>query len=227
MPVKKRYAKRPRRKRKKRRSYNAPAVSVVRNVFGMPDLLSTRLRLNQRFTLTGTSGVVDTDVWRGNSLYDPYNPAAASPQPQFFDQLSAIYNRYRVVGSSVKVTFVNDDDVAIEAVVYPSISATPVTLIEDARSQSRARSGIVGGKGSNQFKILKTYSSTAQTRGVSQTAVKTDDDYTAAINTNPTRTWYWVVFGQAMDQASTWTLDCNIEMIFYCTMEKKNNVDQS
>jgi len=63
------------------------------------------LPYQQIVTLTSNNSV-NTAVavaWRVNSLFDPYYPVLATPQPRFFDTLSALYNNYRVWKTTWKV----------------------------------------------------------------------------------------------------------------------------
>lgn len=66
----------------------------------------THLHYADEFDITLTSGSLYNYVFNSNSLYDP-DSTGTGHQPLGFDQFSAMYSRYRVLGVQYRVTFGN------------------------------------------------------------------------------------------------------------------------
>jgi len=87
--------------------------------------------------ITSGSGALSYYTWSCNSLYDP-NVTGIGHQPMYFDQLSALYDHYVVIGSRIKIivtpannlqpnaivgAFVNDDS---------NVTGTTGSLLENS-----------------------------------------------------------------------------------------------
>lgn len=86
-------------------------------------------------TLTGTAGVVNTDFYSANGLYDP-DITGAGHQPIGFDQLMLLYTTYAVIRSKITVNFYNYQATnPCRVGIYLSPDATgitdPVKLVEN------------------------------------------------------------------------------------------------
>lgn len=73
--------------------------------------------------LTLSGSAITGYVFRANSLYDP-DYTSVGGQPYMYDQLAAIYNRYRVYSMSFKLDIVNT---TVDFPVFFSHSADNVT----------------------------------------------------------------------------------------------------
>lgn len=60
---------------------------------------------------TGTAGALSIINFRANGMYDPY-ATGTGHQPMYFDQMSALYNHWTVIGSKITVTFCQLPDAA-------------------------------------------------------------------------------------------------------------------
>lgn len=90
--------------------YNEPGV--------MPDRLRVRLKYNEVLSRTA-AGAADFYQFSVNDLYDP-NITGTGTQPSGFDQLGALYNRWRVLASSIRIRLINNDaDDGIRLSVVP------------------------------------------------------------------------------------------------------------
>lgn len=94
--------------RKKRRANKV--VNVSRHL-GFPMAMIAKLRYTDYLTLTpGTAGVVDENVYRMNSIFDPdFTNGGSNHQPMYHDNYAAVYNHYIVIGAKVTCQFVNLD----------------------------------------------------------------------------------------------------------------------
>lgn len=76
-------------------------VSVGKAAF--PAKLYNTLTYADRYTMTLTAGVYNSILFRANGMYDPYHTGTGH-QPMYFDQLTAIYDHWRVLRSRITVT---------------------------------------------------------------------------------------------------------------------------
>lgn len=71
---------------------------------GFPKKLTMTHRWTQTIGLsTGSSGALNTFVFRANGMFDP-SVTGGAHQPYYFTQLSAIYDHFTVIGSKIKIT---------------------------------------------------------------------------------------------------------------------------
>ena len=139
--------------------------------------------------LTSTAGARAVNTFRLNSLFDP-DYTQTGHQPQWYDQYTAIYGQYRVLGAKIRATFVPQVNATGETLSGPlmvgvttsndsTFTATQFSnLIEDGNSNN----GIVVCKtgGNNMRTINNTFSIERDI------AVASHDDATASLtNTSP------------------------------------------
>jgi len=79
-------------------------TGLSRSDFGFPDVLRTKLQYCDVVQLAASAGSPGLYQFRMNSLFDP-DYTSTGHQPQWFDQLSAVYSYYRVLKSKITVTF--------------------------------------------------------------------------------------------------------------------------
>jgi len=139
-------------------SYARSLVSA-RGVGAGPGL-KTQLKtiIWNKFTLAATG--VGTFSLKTGSCFDPTGGLSAI-QPAEFDQIKALYNRYVVLGGSVKVTISQPNNPALNGAgaqpfvcaMYPDIDSTVKTTFQDAASQdwSVARQCSSGGNAVSMY----------------------------------------------------------------------------
>lgn len=181
--AKKKYVRRAKKavyRKKYRKSNKKYARKMARSFDPFPLFLHTRLRYVDRKSVTGAAGYW-TSEWRANSMYDiDYN--AVGHQPMGFDQLAALYHRYRVYGLAYDFTIINEGTEPIQLTMYCD-NTTGVTIDpNDAAEKKNARTVYVGGSGGKQISRLKGYLNIKKMLGYKS---NTDDDLSALVSTNP------------------------------------------
>lgn len=82
---------------------------ITKTNFGFPDILETTLVYADHILLSSSAGnLLPNKYYNMNGLYDP-DPALGGGQPYWFDQLSAVYSRYAVIGSKITVDFTHSN----------------------------------------------------------------------------------------------------------------------
>lgn len=146
--------------------------------------LFTKLKYATQFAASTT--VMDANLINLNGLFDPEG-SIAGHQPQGFDQLVLLYNRYRVDWCDVEITAMGHSVSGTQAKAGLVICATnSTTLFTEAVSATEQRSGerFLLNQGS-VLKIKRRYWNHAVT-GVTRSVYKADDRYQALVNANPT-----------------------------------------
>jgi len=196
--------------------------------FGFPDSLVVRLKYNEVYTLTSTAGSIAKQVFRANSLFDP-DFTNVGHQPMYYDQLSALYANYTVLGSKIRVLFSPIADAI--STTQPSgpfeigllgepggtTSATASTLAETSGCKSTFLNLAQGG---NNVKMLSaTYSPTRDL------ALPADDDTSgASVGASPTQTWYWTVWMRETGLGSPTSLNIKVEIEFLARFRRREDI---
>lgn len=226
MPKRKAYRKPNKRPRKKRRAKRQISNTLICRG---PRVLPDRYRCKMKYQFgVGINAIVVDWIFRGNSVYDPLQSAGGT-QPYGFDQLSSLYDRYVVHGSSCEATLVNtSSSVPSKLVVIPATTATSFTNIRTPMESPYAkdRSLAPNGSGASMRKI-KTYQSTRSIRGLVKGAHLIDDELEALVTANPAKEWYWHIITGSLDTGSTSTGQLEVELVFYVDFFKRKQLTAS
>lgn len=96
--------------KKRRNRLKRPKNNVYLGL-GFPKKVTVTHKYNETVIIpTGTLGTMSTYNFTCNGMYDP-NASSTGHQPMYFDQLSALYDHYTVIGSKITVTFSNQTGV--------------------------------------------------------------------------------------------------------------------
>lgn len=152
-------------------------------------------------TLKYTESYVEVDpaigscgayIFRANDVYDP-NYSGVGHQPLSFDQYMAMYNRFCVYASKIKVTGFAIDTETNDLIAGVAIMDTNVVnsqtenYLEQPLTDWRV---IPAGAGANTV----TFSTAFSTKAFSGTIAKTDDLLFGSSGASPSKLWYYHVF---------------------------------
>ena len=211
---KNRRPKKPRKRYGKRKAKYQKAVITRMKGAGFADTLFVKLNYVESLNLSnGTPRVQYT--FRGNSLFDP-DYSGGGHQPMYFDQYAGIYNKYRVVGSAIRVEAINAQGLSgCYFMMFPNTDIATLTSIPLALEQSRARAAnimpIAGGGPAARY---KQYCSTRKACGLLKGEAY-DDTLSATIGNNPAQVWYWNLFWETTDSASNVTINALVKITYY------------
>lgn len=195
-------------------------TALTSNDFGFPDRLSTKLCYGDAVNITMTSGALSFYTFRMNGLYDP-DYTGAGHQPQWFDQLAAVYRNYRVKGAKIFVDFIsNYADVAgatygpylvgITCSNQTSLNAsTAASLTEDANGVSAILSKSTGGK--PYCKLTNTFS---PSRDLGLDPM--EGDVSALTSTVPNAQFFAHVFAMDLFNTNTQSMKIRVKIEYQC-----------
>lgn len=162
--------------------------------------LPQRLRLNlvwsYMYNETDADGYATYSI-KGNGMNEPL---AGNNEAVGCTALANLYNRYRVLASSILIECINNDaDDAVYVVCYPAKATGAI-----GQANVQAAHGISGAKNvtvSNQTGrgILMHYARTADVLNIPMAA---DVNLNSDLTGNPTTLWYWVVYIHNLDGAA-------------------------
>ncbi len=210
------------RKKNNQRGTRELAISVPQPI-GFPDRYHTTLRYSDSLVINpGVS--YGQYTFRGNSLFDP-DYTSTGHQPLYFDQLSAVYGRYRVISCLIKLKVISVGSVATQMVIIPVSEVTTFTSQSLALEHPRAKVLPIVGVSGYQTASSSYNMSTRKILGLTQTQLQ-DIDYSAATSANPLQLWYYIVYayepgGGNVHTAFTVTLD------YVCEFFDRDNVSSS
>jgi hypothetical protein len=208
------------KQRRNRKGYalvRAPAYTNFENsarTFLDPHKYIT-LRYSEVFNFTLATATGTQALFRLNSIFDP-NAAVGGHQPYGYDQLAALYNRYRVLSCHWKVIFGTQAS-TYHIVILPINGAlasaiTTALTFETACEMPRARTFTQGGGGSPTI-VAQGGIKLNDLNGVTIPEYLADDRFEAQIGANPAEVMNLVV-GNYNPTAGTITIGYTVELIY-------------
>lgn len=79
-----------------------PLELVIHRGLGFPARLRTKLRYTETISIASSVGSIGAYVFNANSVYDP-NDSGTGHQPMYYDQYTAVYNHWKVLGAKIQV----------------------------------------------------------------------------------------------------------------------------
>lgn len=150
-----------------------------------PNIYVTHLRYNEAWNDTAGAGITYY-IYRGNSIFDPYY-GAGGDTVYGYDTISALYGRYKVLSSSIRVEMVNRGGEPVNVYLYPTYyTAVPTFSTSDAAPNcKRALLNADAGKSV----VLTHFAKTSDILNVHN-----DKDATALMGANPVEPWHWKIY---------------------------------
>jgi len=167
------------------RSQVAHTGLVRRNAgpIAFPDRQHTTLTYVDSGRLTNGVNTFATQEWRLNSAFDP-DFTGVGHQPRFFDTYAAIYARYIVTETRVRVCVRQRAAHGLSAILVPtngSVALTPANYPQEYRRASEVRI-----TSSNQPAVqFDTKYTPASVAGVTHAVYVADDRFQAGVASNP------------------------------------------
>jgi len=177
-----------------------------------PARTTRKLRYSTSFTLSSASGVVASQVFSANGLFDP-DITGTGHQPMGFDQLMLSYNHYAVLSARIVAVFRNTTTSVPTVSISVSPTPTPITVIDQILEFGMLNRDVLEVKGSGETtRTLEAMCSIRKVQGVKNVVDVTDLQGSAAAN--PVEQTYFVV--QMWDTTATTgscIVDCIIEYV--------------
>lgn len=189
-----------------------PQSLVIHRGIGLPDTFRTRLVWNDSIVLTGFgTGSVQRFTVRMNGPFDPQESLGGG-QPNFYDQLAALYSRYYVRGSKITAKFALPNTttagdgpyvVGIQCGSNASTLSTDVATL--VSSPNTGHQLLATGTGITQ--VTQTYT---------PSLVDVQDGAQSITSGLPSREWFANVFASPQGSSTTGSVNVMITVEYLC-----------
>lgn len=192
---------------------------------GFPPRTKVKLVYEDLITLApGTT--YSSYIFRGNSLFDP-DYTGTGHQPRYFDQYSAVYDRYRVLSSKCEIEMINGSPTAGAIFsLTPNTEILTFTAWEQAAELPLSISSEIMPVASRYPFRLKAQYSTTQVCGLLPNEM-IDEDWSALIGANPVQIWYWNVNTQSIDKSTNTQVSFRVRITYHAIMYERKDVGTS
>lgn len=216
------------RKSAARRLYRKkkPTSAIVRGITAFADIQRVKLQYTQYNSLVGTLGALAINLFRGNSVNDP-DSTGVGHQPMGHDQWSNFYDRYLVTGCAIKVEFINVGTPNAFVAIMAKDTNSVVTTVSVAGERANSKYKILTPDGSSRRTKMSMYRTTRKMLGLNNKVTTDDDQYTAAVASDPTFQWYYHVVSGALDGSSTSGVEIYTTLTYYVTYYDRKTLSQS
>lgn len=222
MPYRRRYKKKRTYKKKKYVPKKKPYKVSVPS--GMPRLGRAKLTYVENGLLSATSGSLASQIWRAGSCFDPRH-ATGGHQPMGWDQWTALFNHYCVVGSKIEATFSPTTDVPMVCGVYLSADASaPYTTWTNYIEAKKGTYRVI----TDSDKTVKTSGKYSAKKFFNLSDVKDNISRIGArIDSNPVDDAYFLTWCQAQDVSSSVTANMLIKIQYIVDFGEPKNLPES
>lgn len=208
--------------RKGRKSYGRrkQVTNVNRSLTPFAARYITKMKYSQIALFSLTNGY--SQVMNLNSVFDP-DRSGVGHQPYGFDQLSPIYNRYRVIACSYVINAYSGSD-PIRFGVLPSNEIPPIGDMNELCENPRSRWTIQLPNGSTQ--TVKGSVSIPSLCGRTKSQYMADDRYQALCTANPQELALLSIYAQSLAGVN---VNVNVTITLNYTVEffDPHPIDQS
>lgn len=164
--------------------------------------------------------------WNLNSVWDP-NRTGIGHSAYGYDQLKALYNRYRVISCKYILSAISDSSNIAFACLPANDTATVINNVSECRENPRAKFAIQNPGGT--MKVLKGTVYLPALAGQTKTQYMSDDRFQAIVDNNPGELLVLNVFGQGMNDDPVFNPNITYNILLEYTVEwfDIQNFDQS
>ena len=181
------------RKRYARRKNVIPRTITSTGV-GFPKKMMMTHKYQETISLSIPIGVVMQKYFIScNSMYDP-NATSTGHQPLYFDQMTALYDHYVVIGSRCTVTFPPPNDQNLNVGVYIDDDASnSLTSSDTVAEQTQATRRLISPNATMPIKITKKWSAKKFFGG----SILSNTDLQGTVSANPVEQSFFMIYAQS------------------------------
>lgn len=187
----------------------------------------TKLKYQTDFSIDPGLATVDAHVFSANGLYD-VDITGTGHQPRGWDELITLYDHAVVVGSKIKVNFVQQAS-AVDTCNIVGISlkdsSSEETTGNDYMEGGYVKYGVVNSINANSIKTI-TYKCNPN-KFLSRSKPLSDPYLKNSSSTNPTEQAFWHVWGSGMDGHNGGLCNINVNIEYLVVFLEPKNPAQS
>jgi len=182
-----------------------------------------KVHYDTSYVTSNATGLYTEIQLRGNSLYDPEVTIGGS-QPYSFAAWSAFYRKYRVHGSSVRVTAYPTGGTIIanttQIILLPTSNSSDASgvAVDVVTQMPYAKNSI-----SNAFKgqsTLSSYMSTRKMFGIDKPQFGREV-YEGFVSGDPTTQWYWNILAGPITSGQVTAMVYKVRITYYAELYER------
>lgn len=174
---------------------------------------------------TGVGGTTAYYIFSANGMYDP-NISGTGHQPMFFDQMTAIYNHYCVIGSRAKIEIAQTADVAVDATVGCILNDdTAVPALNGFNEHPTSSHALFAASNTTRAPVVfYKYFSAKKNFGNFDQA---NSQFTGTSGSNPGEQMYYIVYADSTQAAAALTLRVTVTIEYTAIWSERFHVASS
>lgn len=220
------------------RVFTSPTTTAATNIFRLlqgpasafPKSIKARLRYCDQIGFTHPVGVLDSEIYRMNSLFDPFY-GTGGHQPRYFDQLcgTGLYLHYVVVGCKYTITVpecFNPCNVLVQATLTPTVLATTNQTMAETSELPFSQLTYAG----NGVNIISGYVDCAKLFGINRAELISNwEKYGGTQGANPTDECFLHIYAAPLDNlvGSVATTYMMVNLEYDAIFDRRDNVPLS
>lgn len=197
----------------------------VRMGLGFPKKITFTHKYHETVNLTVAAGVVGIYNFSCNGMFDP-NITGTGHQPLYYDQMTALYDHYTVIGSKMRVKLVqalgNQPAVRIATYINDDATVTPAR-IDTLGEQSSGKQFLIPPASVDSYTLTNSWSAKKTFGG----SVLGNDNLQGTSGTNPTEQSYYTIAFQAADESTTVTMFAEVDITYIAVWDELRDVSSS
>lgn len=192
------------------------------NDFLIPDDYFCHFKYVESSLVLFNGGVAVLYAFAGNDLFDP-NVTGTGHQPLGFDQMMALYKRFRVHSSKIKVSLVYQTQGTQMSITPSQSAAAPASMAVAMEQPYNKYTNWYAGIGTGAQ--LENDISTREITGIE--SINQDDQFAGSSTASPARLWYWVLNTEVFDGSTAGILRVNVCIDYYVELFDRVSLAQS
>lgn len=210
-------------KRRMRRKVVRNRTSVPIGL-GFPKRMVMTHKYSEFFELTSTLGVINKKLISCNGMYQP--DQVGGHQPLYFDQMTALYDHYTVIGSKIKITVTpkaaNEDACFVGCYLDDDTTTTNISGISVLNEQTSGKIRLIPPNSNNCVYFTRKWGAKKTFGG----SVLGNDNLQGNVSGNPAeQTWYALAVQSASAVDST--VIVNIEVSYIAVWDELRDMAAS
>jgi len=199
--------------------------TTLGTTFGFPKMLKFKHKYASQIDLSPGASMSHY-LFRANGMYDP-DYTGTGHQPMYFDQMSALYNHYTVIGSKIKYTVVpagTTVQVPYKVITWINDDAATVGNIDALAENKFAKQRICGG-GINPTKVVVT--NTWSAKKFFGGSIMANDQLQGSNGADPTEVSYFQLTIRSIDGVSTVNVHVIVEIEYVAVWKELKELSTS
>lgn len=164
-------------------------------------------------------------VFSANGMYDPY-VAVGGHQPMGYDQMAAMYHKYTVINSQIRVTFSNQTSTNNRYIIGVCVTRAN-TLLDRYQYTEGHCSWDVLGSGSVDGSPKTLYLSTSPGAFYSKKNILSEDDLAGTATSQPASEYYFHVFAMDEGTADPPAITATVEIAYTAVWHEPKQLSSS